>query len=232
VPPSGGAAVVLPTEASPREMQERALHQEIEAVIFASEEAVTLQTIRQVTGTSLDSGELQEIIERLNAEYLETGRTFHIHRLAGGYRFLSRDEYGELLRKLESPKIRRRLSRSILEVLSVIAYHQPVTKGSIQEIRGVSPDYAIDRLLERELIEVRGRADSPGKPLQYGTTKEFLDLFHLSSLKDLPKLREIQEILREHEEQEYLSQPDSGGEPFDGGAQETIDGEQRGEETE
>ncbi|TCD48812.1 SMC-Scp complex subunit ScpB [Chlorobium sp. N1] len=213
-------------------MQEHSLAQQVEALIFASEDAVTLQTIRQVTGTSLDSGELQEIVERLNAEYLESGRTFHIHRLAGGYRFLSREEFGELLRKLESPKIRRRLSRSILEVLSVVAYHQPVTKSAIQEIRGVSPDYAIDRLMERELIEVRGRADSPGKPLQYGTTKEFLDLFHLSSLKDLPKLREIKEILREHEEQEYLSRPDGDGELFEGQEQEPADGQQQPETAE
>jgi segregation and condensation protein B len=86
-----------------------------------------------------------------------------------------------------------------------VAWHQPITKGDIQQIRGVSPDYAIDRLLARGLIEVRGRADAPGRPLQYGTTVDFLDLFHLSSLKDLPKLREIKEILQEHEEQQYLA---------------------------
>ena len=178
------------------------------AVIFASEEAVTLQTVRQVTGRDLDSAEFQLIIEKLNAEYAQTGRTFHIHRIAGGYRFLSRPEFSDILKKLLAPNIRRRLSQSILEVLAVIAYNQPATKGEIQQIRGVSPDYAIDRLLLRGFIEVRGRADSPGKPLQYGTTKEFLDLFHLSSLKDLPKLREIKEILQEHEEQEYLTRQD------------------------
>ena len=188
--------------------QDLQLQQDIEAVIFASEEAVTLQTVRQVTGRDLDSAEFQSIIEKLNAEYAETGRTFHIHRIAGGYRFLSRPEFSDILKKLLAPNIRRRLSQSILEVLAVIAYNQPVTKGEIQQIRGVSPDYAIDRLLLRGFIEVRGRADSPGKPLQYGTTKEFLDLFHLSSLKDLPKLREIKEILQEHEEQEYLTRQD------------------------
>jgi len=181
------------------------LQQYIEAVIFASEEAVTLQTIRQVTGKDLDSSEFQSIVDQLNAEYAETGRTFHIHRIAGGYRFLSRPEFGDILKKLLAPDIRRRLSHSLLEVLAVIAYNQPVTRGEIQQIRGVSPDYALDRLLLRGFIEVRGRADSPGKPLQYGTTKEFLDLFHLSSLKDLPKLREIKEILQEHEEQESLT---------------------------
>ncbi|NQU46096.1 MAG: SMC-Scp complex subunit ScpB [Chlorobium sp.] len=191
-------------------VQNRELQQQIEAVIFASEEAVTLQVIRQVTGEEMDSAALQKVVEGINSEYLESGRPFSIHRIAGGYRMLSREEFAPLLRKLQAPKIRRRLSRSILEALSVIAYHQPVTRGEIQQIRGVSPDYAVDRLMERGFIEVRSRADTPGKPLQYGTTKEFLDLFHLSSLKDLPKLREIKEILREHEEQEYLSQ--SGGE--------------------
>ncbi len=188
--------------------QDLPLQQQIEAVIFAAEEAVTLHTIRSITGKNLDSGEFHSIIEQLNAEYTETGRTFQIHRIAGGYRFLTRPEFSELLKQLLAPRVRRRLSRSILEVLAVIAYNQPVTRGEIQQIRGVSPDYAIDRLLLRGFIEVCGRAESPGKPLQYGTTTDFLDLFHLSSLKDLPKLREIKEILQEQEEQDYLTRPD------------------------
>ena len=93
----------------------------------------------------------------------------------------------------------------MLEVLAVIAYNQPVTRGEIQQIRGASPDYALDRLLLRGFIEVRGRADSPGKPLQYGTTTEFLDLFNLSTVKELPELREIKEILQEHQEQECIT---------------------------
>lgn len=195
---------------------DRQLEREVEALIFASQEAISLQVIRQVTGRELDSRDLHAVVERLNEAYASSGRTFRIHALAGGYRFLSTEEFGDLLRRLEAPNVRRRLSRSVLEVLSVIAYHQPVTRSEMQQIRGVSPDYAIDRLLEREFIEVRGRADTPGKPLQYGTTKAFLDLFHLSSLKDLPKLREIKEILKEHEEQEALSRPDGeGSRPID-----------------
>lgn len=176
------------------------MRQQIEAIIFASEEAVPLQTIRLVTGAELDSALLHEMVEQLNLEYERTERSFRIHRIAGGYRFLTIPGHEELMKKLLAPKIRRRLSRSILEVLSVIAYNQPVTRGEIQQIRGASPDYALDRLLERGFIEVSGRADSPGKPLQYSTTKDFLDLFHLSSLKDLPKLREIKEIMQEQEE--------------------------------
>ncbi|NTW56774.1 MAG: SMC-Scp complex subunit ScpB [Chlorobiaceae bacterium] len=176
------------------------MRQQIEALIFASEEAVTLQTIKLVTGAELDSARLHDLVEQLNSEYGKTGRSFRIHRIAGGYRFLSTPEHEDILKKLLAPKIRRRLSRSVLEVLSVVAYNQPVTRGEIQQIRGVSPDYSLDRLLERGFIEVCGRADSPGKPLQYATTKDFLDLFHLPSLKDLPKLREIKEIMQEQEE--------------------------------
>lgn len=185
--------------------QDRHILQSIEALIFASEEAITFQTICQVTGFELKYRELEEIVEALNREYEATGRTFRIHNIAGGFRFLSEPEHGDLIRKLLAPVIQRRLSRSMLEVLSVVAWHQPVTRGDIQQIRGVSPDYAVDRLMERGLIEVRGRAEAPGRPLQYGTSREFLDLFHLSSLRDLPKLREIREILQEHEEQQYLS---------------------------
>ncbi len=181
------------------------LQQQVEALIFASEEAVSVQTIRQVTGSALDSAMLHALVERLNREYEASGRTFRIHRLAGGYRFLTCPEYGEMLKKLLAPKIQRRLSRSILEVLAVIAYNQPVTRSEILQIRGVSPDYALERLLFRGFIEIRGRMDSPGKPLQYGTTKEFLDLFHLSSLRDLPKLREIREIRQEEDEQHHHS---------------------------
>ena len=181
------------------------LQQQIEALVFASEEAVNLQTVRHVLGIELDAQRLGSLVESLNAEYDATGRSFQIHSLAGGYRFLARAEFSELIKKLLAPKIRKKLSRSLFEVLAVIAYNQPVTRGQIQQIRGVSPDYAIDRLLLRGVIEMRGRADSPGKPLQYGTTTDFLDLFHLSSLKELPKLREIKEILQEQEEQEYLT---------------------------
>ncbi|NTU57544.1 MAG: SMC-Scp complex subunit ScpB [Chlorobiaceae bacterium] len=185
--------------------QDRQLLQSIEALIFASEEAITWQTVCQITGLDLKYGDLEEAVATLNRDYEATGRTFRIHAIAGGYRFLSEPEYGDLIRKLLAPVIQRRLSRSMLEVLAAVAWHQPITKSDIQQIRGVSPDYAIDRLLARGLIEVRGRADAPGRPLQYGTTVEFLDLFHLSSLKDLPKLREIKEILQEHEEQQYLA---------------------------
>jgi segregation and condensation protein B len=185
--------------------QDLQIQQHIEALIFASEEALALPAIRAVIGRDINAGELNAIVERLNQEYDESGRSFQIYRIAGGYRFLARPEFGDMLKKFLAPKIRRKLSHSLLEVLAVIAYNQPVTRGEIQQIRGASPDYALDRLLLRGFIEVRGRADSPGKPLQYGTTTEFLDMFNLSTVKELPELREIKEILQEHEEQECIT---------------------------
>ncbi|MCF8216458.1 MAG: SMC-Scp complex subunit ScpB [Chlorobium sp.] len=181
------------------------LHQQVEAVIFASEDAATISTIRQVTGADLTAGQLESIVTELNTGYAAAGLTFRIHRIAAGYRFLTESRFAGILKRLLTPKIRRKLSQSVLEVLSVIAYRQPVTKGEIQQLRGTSPDYAVDRLLERGFITVSGRADSPGRPLQYGTTKDFLDLFGLHSLRDLPRLREIREILQEKEASEYLA---------------------------
>lgn len=186
-------------------MKEPSLEQRIEAVIFASEEAASPQFIRQVLGDDLPDADIVACIDRLNEAYLTTGRSFRIEAIAGGYRFLTVPSVEPTLKNMLAPKIQRKLSQSALEVLAVVAYQQPVTRGEIQQVRGVSPDYAIGRLLERGLIDVQGRADSPGKPLLYATTKEFLDFFNLPSLKDLPKLKEIRELVQDKEIQEYLA---------------------------
>ena len=181
------------------------IEQKVEAVIFASEESASPQYIRQVLDGELSVAEIDACVERLNEIYSSTGRCFRIARVSEGYRFLTLPALEPTLKKMLAPKIQRKLSQSALEVLAVIAYQQPVTRGDIQQVRGVSPDYAVNRLLERGLIDVRGRADSPGKPLLYGTTKEFLDFFNLQSIKDLPKLREIRELVQDKEIREYLA---------------------------
>ncbi|WP_244148005.1 SMC-Scp complex subunit ScpB [Prosthecochloris aestuarii] len=180
------------------------MRQKIEAVIFASEEAVPASFICQVLESGVSAAEVDDAVNALNAFYTQSGRAFRIESIAEGYRFMTIPALAPLLRKMLAPKIRRKLSQSVLEVLAVIAYQQPVSRSDIQHIRGVSPDYAVNKLLERGLIDVRGRAASVGKPLLYGTTKEFLDFFHLSSLKDLPKLREIRELARDKDIENFL----------------------------
>ncbi|NEX12460.1 SMC-Scp complex subunit ScpB [Prosthecochloris sp. ZM] len=184
--------------------QEHIVRQKIEAVIFASEEAVPASFICQVLESGVSAAEVDDAVNALNAFYTQSGRAFRIEFIAEGYRFMTIPALAPLLRKMLAPKIRRKLSQSVLEVLAVIAYQQPVSRSDIQHIRGVSPDYAVNKLLERGLIDVRGRAASVGKPLLYGTTKEFLDFFHLSSLKDLPKLREIRELARDKDIENFL----------------------------
>ncbi len=189
--------------------KESSTEQKIEAVIFASEEAVSSQYIGQVLEEELSTADIEACIDRLNEAYAATGRCFRIAGVGGGFRFLTLPSLEPTLKKMLAPKIQRKLSQSALEVLAVIAYQQPVTRGEIQQIRGVSPDYAVNKLLERGLIDVRGRAETPGKPLLYGTTKEFLDFFNLQSLKDLPKLREIRELVQDKEIRDYLASSES-----------------------
>ena len=185
--------------------KEPTIEQKIEAVIFASEEAVSPHSIRHVLDEELSTADIGACIDRLNETYVSTGRCFRIAGVGGGFRFLTLSSLEPTMKKMLAPKIQRKLSQSALEVLAVIAYQQPVTRGEIQQIRGVSPDYAVNKLLERGLIDVRGRADTPGKPLLYGTTKEFLDFFNLQSLKDLPRLREIKELVQDEEIRDYLA---------------------------
>jgi segregation and condensation protein B len=138
-------------------------------------------------------------IEQLNKEYEASNRAMHIVKVAGGYQFATLPRFAEWLGRMVKEKSRRKLSVSALESLAVIAYKQPVTKPEIEAIRGVNADYVLRTLLERNLITIVGRAASPGRPLLYGTTKEFLKHFGLNDLSELPKPREIDELMAEAE---------------------------------
>lgn len=177
----------------------------VEALLFGSDEPLTLKQIVSIISSSEDSGlrmritedEILQHVRDLNAQYVQTGRAFRIIQVAGGYQFATMPEYADWLGKMVKEKAKRKLSQSALETLSVIAYKQPVTKPEIEAIRGVGADYVIGSLLERGLITIVGRAATPGRPLLYGTTQEFLKHFGINDLADLPKPREIEEIMRE-----------------------------------
>ncbi len=196
----------------------------LEALIFASNEPVNselLEKVFSVSSENIDSSLSDELIpddhkpnksrytikseyfrlliDEINQELLQSGRPFAIIENAGGYLYSTRTEYGELLQNIAKYKVKRRLSPAALETLAIIAYKQPITKPEIEQVRGVNSNEVVNSLIEKELVEMVGRKDVLGKPLMYGTTRNFLQIFGLNSLEELPKLREIDEILADDE---------------------------------
>ncbi len=177
----------------------------IEALIFSSDEPLSeseiIRTINGIDGedAEINSQTVTEIINELNNEYSDSGRSIRIVGIAGGYLFATKEEYSKYIGFLSTEKSKRRLSQAALETLSIIAYKQPITKPEIESIRGVNSDYVIATLLEKKIITISGRAETIGRPLLYSTTKEFLIYFGLNSIKDLPKPREIEEIMQDED---------------------------------
>ena len=186
---------------------ELTLHQILEALFFATDEPLTVKQVADIFGVSDGEGTPKKInldtilaaVDDLNRAYEQAGRAFRIVKVAGGYQFATRPEYGIWLGRMVREKSKRKLSVSALESLAVIAYKQPVTKPEIEAIRGVNADYVLHTLLERNLVAIVGRAATPGRPLLYGTTKDFLKHFGLNDLSELPKPREIDELMAEAE---------------------------------
>ena len=171
----------------------------LEALIFVSDEplapADAAEAVEAVTGQPVPVDEVEAAVEELNAAYRAEGRAFRIHGWAGGYRMATVEELAPFVRALKQHEEERRLSRAQLETLAVVAYKQPVTKPEVDHVRGVQSDHAMRRLLERGFVEVIGRADAVGRPLLYATTPDFLDRFGLADLDELPRPREIAELL-------------------------------------
>ena len=167
----------------------------IEALIFASDVPVSLREIRHclesVLKKELDNKVLQNKITALQQKYFNNNFSFNIVEIAGGYQFLTKPEYNPTLAVILQQKSKKKLSKSALETLSVIAYKQPITKVEIERIRGVNCDYAVRKLLDKELIKINGRSKDVGRPLIYATSNKFMMHFGLSSIKDLPKLKEF-----------------------------------------
>ena len=174
----------------------------VESIIFASEEEINSKQIKDIidrSGLRISIAEVEESVIELNAEYKTGNKSFEILKIAGGYSFATKKEYGRFIGKLFEDKQRKKLSPSALETLAIIAYKQPITRSEMEFIRGVNVDYIVNSLLEKEMITIHGRADAPGRPILYGTTKNFLKVLGLNSLEDLPKLKEINEILKNQE---------------------------------
>jgi segregation and condensation protein B len=177
----------------------------IEALIFSSDEPLnTGEIIRAVKGIDGDDiqisqSDIENCIAELNKKYEDANLAFRIMAIANGYLFASTKEYAKYIGFMSSEKSKRRLSQAALETLSIIAYKQPITKPELEMIRGVNSDYILNTLLEKKLITITGRAESIGRPLLYGTTEEFLKYFALNRISDLPKPREIDEIMQDED---------------------------------
>lgn len=147
---------------------------------------------------AIDQRLVRRLVDELNAEYEESGRAFRIVEVAGGFQFATTRDYGEHVALLSKEKLRRRLSPAALETLAIIAFRQPISKPEIEAIRGVNSDQVLLSLLEKNLVCITGRSETVGRPLLYGTTDDFLRIFGLNTLNDLPKLREIEELMEDN----------------------------------
>jgi segregation and condensation protein B len=174
------------------------LAQHIEALIFTTEHPVSLAEIKTVLDaafeTSFEEDEILRGIAELKEKYVNPIFAFEIIEIAGGLHFLTKPAYHNTVGTYLRLTTKKRLSQAAMETLSIVAYKQPVSKTELEQIRGVSCDYALQKLLEKELVEIQGRSDAPGRPLLYGTSEKFMDYFGLKSLTDLPKPKDFKEV--------------------------------------
>ena len=163
-------------------------------VNLASLEALLLSTHHPLTAGRLaelldleTTKPLRKAIKALNEQYASSGRCFRIEQVAGGFQILTLPEHGDLLKKFHQKEVDAKLTKAAIETLAIIAYKQPILRADVEAVRGVACGETIRSLMEKRLVKIAGRAEEPGRPILYGTTKRFLELFGLNSIKDLPQ---------------------------------------------
>jgi segregation and condensation protein B len=161
----------------------------IEAVLFASGEPVTIGRLAKIAETS--AKQVRQSIDNLNEKYQAGKNAFRIEQIAGGFQILTLSQYDYWLKKLVRERGDSKLSPAALETLAIIAYKQPIIRADVEAIRGVQAGEMIRSLMYKGFVKIVGRAEVLGRPMQYGTTKRFLEIFGLNSLKDLPKVEEL-----------------------------------------
>ncbi len=165
----------------------------IEALLFASPDPLNQAKVNTVFNP--ETYVLKDIINALNKQYLKEQHAFEIQQVAGGFQLVSKKEYEVFIRRMLSKSGKLTLSNAALDCLAIIAYRQPISRYEIEAVRGVDSSGVIKTLLGRELIKIKGRDSGPGRPLLYKTTNKFLEYFGINRLSDLPKLKEISELI-------------------------------------
>jgi len=174
-------------------------HQIIEALLFASDSPLSKDKIQAVL-KEITLDQIEEIIDSLNEKYRMEGHSFVIKKIAKGYQMYTLPDFAPWIKALFSHTRREKLSQQSLEVLAIVAYKQPIVKSDIDRLRGVNSEGPIFTLLDRKLITIAGRKPAPGRPLLYGTTQEFLTHFGLKDLDDLPRIEELEMLLKKKEQ--------------------------------
>ena len=158
----------------------------LEALLFSTHHPLTAGRLAELL--DLESTKpIRRAIKELNEQYIAGDRSFRVEQVAGGYQMLTLPEFGDVLKTLHQREVDAKLTKAALETLAIIAYKQPILRADIEAIRGVACGETIRSLMEKHLVKIAGRAEIPGRPILYGTTKRFLELFGLNSLKDLPQ---------------------------------------------
>lgn len=188
-----GAAAIGPTQdaGAPEPVQAA-----VEAILLSLDKPVGAMRLAEALGldkeeTGAPAKRIDDAVRALNESYERTGRSFRIERVAGGYRVMTLPVYAEAVAAFHAARAPTRLSRAAIETLAIVAYRQPITRAELEAIRGVACGEVLKTLLERRLVDIVGRAEELGRPMLYGTTKRFLELFGLASLKDLPTVGDL-----------------------------------------
>ncbi len=167
----------------------------IEALIFASEQSIRIEEVmyclQAVFERDYNTDEVKLLIENVQRRYSEDSTAIELVNINNGYQFLTKKQYHPIVNLLQQQRSKKKLSQAALETLAVVAYKQPVTKTEIEQIRGVNCDYSIQKLLEKELINISGKSDTIGKPLLYSTSAQFMDYFGINSIDELPNIKEL-----------------------------------------
>jgi segregation and condensation protein B len=182
---------------------EKSVKSAFESMMFVWGSPLDAKTAADVVG--IEKKEARQYFKELQREYEESGRGIVIRETDGAFQFVTRAENFDCLRRLCTPVRERRLTQAALEVLAIIAYKQPVTRGEIDAIRGVKCDRLIEGLVKKNLIEETGRSNAVGRPILYGTTKNFLRHFNLENLNELPEIEDIESAVHDHETGSQIS---------------------------
>jgi segregation and condensation protein B len=167
----------------------------IESLIFTAPQAIKLEEIKycleNTYSISIELSQIEELIEEIRVRYLPEEYGMELREIAGGLQFMSKPAQFNVVAEYIKLTNKKKLTRASMESLAIIAYKQPISKSEVEQIRGVNSDHSVQKLLEKELIEIKGRSEGPGKPILFGTSARFMEYFGLNSLADLPKMKDF-----------------------------------------